>query len=313
MWRMDTGRMSMDFLSINDVSSQELRALLDVADAYSRGAEDAKPLAGKSVALLFEKPSLRTRVSFDIAVNDLGGHPVYVGPDEVGLDTRERAEDTAHVLERWVSIIVARVFAHSALQRLADASNVPVVNALSDVEHPCQALADLLTIRQRLGTLEGKTVAYIGDANNCALSLGLGCAASEARFVIASPQGYGLDDDALASINQRYEQADARVTAVHDPDSAVEGADVVYTDVWTSMGQEKEAERRHAAFAGYQVNEALLRRAKPGALFMHPMPAHYGEEVPPGMLEHPRSVAYHQAENRLHAQKSVLHHLTAGE
>jgi ornithine carbamoyltransferase len=304
--------MPSDFLSINDLSDTELRTLLDLADAYrARRAldTDAQPLAGKSVAMLFEKPSLRTKVSFDIATYELGGHPVFLGREEIGMDTREPAEDIAGVLERWASVIVARVFDHSTLTRLAARASVPVINALSDVEHPCQAMADLLTIRTKLGTLDGIKVAYVGDANNCALSLGLGCAATGGLFAIASPDGYGFDDAALASIAARG----AAPQATRSPQEAVAGADVIYTDVWTSMGQEAEADVRRAAFAGYQVNEELLAHAKPGALIMHPMPAHYGEEVPLGMLDHPQSVAFDQAENRLHAQKAVLRLLAVGE
>ena len=192
-----------DFLSMNDLSAVEMGALLDAADAYRDGLDDDKPLAGKSVAMLFEKASLRTKVSFDIAVYELGGHPIYLGRDEVNLDVREPVEDVAGVLERWASVIVARVYAHESLVRLAARSSAPVVNALSDVEHPCQAVADLLTIRNRLGRLDGIKVAYVGDANNCALSLGLGCAAMGARFAIASPRAYAFGRDALASIAAR--------------------------------------------------------------------------------------------------------------
>ena len=295
-----------DFLSMNDLSAVEMGALLDAADAYREGLDDDKPLAGKSVAMLFEKASLRTKVSFDIAVYELGGHPIYLGRDEVNLDVREPVEDVAGVLERWASVIVARVYAHESLVRLAARSAAPVVNALSDVEHPCQAAADLLTIRSRLGRLDGIKVAYVGDANNCALSLGLGCAAMGARFAIASPRAYAFGRDALASIAARGNAP----FETEDPIAAVSGADVVYTDTWTSMGQEHEAAERREAFQGYQVNEALLAHANQGALFMHPMPVHYGEEAPPGMLDHPQSVAYDQAANRLPAQKAVLRLLT---
>ena len=213
-----------DFLSMNDLSAAEMGALLDTADAYREGLDDDKPLAGKSVAMLFEKASLRTKVSFDIAVYELGGHPIYLGRDEVNLDVREPIEDVAGVLERWASVIVARVYAHESLVRLAARSSAPVVNALSDVEHPCQAAADLLTIRNRLGRLDGIKVAYVGDANNCALSLGLGCAAMGARFAIASPRAYAFGRDALASIAARGNAP----FETEDPIAAVSGADVVY-------------------------------------------------------------------------------------
>ncbi len=300
--------MTSHFLSMNDLSDAELRGVLDAADAFRAGADSAKPLAGKTVALLFEKPSLRTKVSFDVAVHELGGHAVFLSRDEVGLDTREPTEDVARVLSRWVAIIVARVFDHRMLERLAAASSVPVVNGLSDVEHPAQALADLLTVRQHHGRLEGVQVAYVGDANNCALSLALGCAATGASFAIASPEGYGFDAARVAAIEKRG--ATLRTTA--EPRDAVEGADVVYTDVWTSMGQEDETKARREAFDGFVVDEALLAHAKPGAILMHPMPAHYGDEVPAGMLEHPQSAAFDQAENRLHAQKALLRLLAGG-
>ena len=305
--------MTAHLLSINDLTNEQVARLLDAGDAYSRRAVEGRPLAGKSVAMLFEKPSLRTRVSFDVATYELGGHPVYLGPDEVGLDTREPAEDVARVLEGWVAVIVARVFKHSSLERLAGHASVPVINALSDVEHPCQALADLLTIRQRVGTLAGVTVAFVGDANNCALSLALGCAAVGAQFRIASPSGYGFTAQALAAVNQRYQGSGMKVQAGAVPHEVVTGADIVYTDVWTSMGQDAQAVARRQAFAGFQVNEKLLDQAGPKTVLMHPMPAHYGEEVPPGLLAHPRSAAFQQADNRLHTQKAVLRLLVTGE
>ena len=304
--------MASDFLSINDVTNDELAWLLDAGDGYAaHRAGGPQPLHGRTVAMLFEKPSLRTKVSFDIAAYELGGHAVYLGADEVGLDKREPVEDVARVLERWASVIVARVMAHSTLERLAATASVPVVNALSDVEHPCQAAADLLTIRQRKGRIAGLKVAYIGDANNCALSLGLGALALGAEFAIASPDGYafaGADADRL-----RARSVGGALTLTADPDEAASGADALYTDVWTSMGQEEESAERRASFQGFQVNERLLARANPGALVMHPMPVHYGEEMERGMLEHPQSAAYDQAENRLHAQKAVLRLLVSGE
>lgn len=302
--------MPADFLSIDDVSDAELAWLIETGGAYARGAENSLPLQGRTVAMLFEKPSLRTKVSFDIAVYELGGHAVYLGRDEVGLDEREPVEDAARVLERWASVIVARVMAHRTLERFAASASVPVVNALSDVEHPCQAAADLLTVRQRKGRIEGLKIAYVGDANNCALSLGLGAAALGAQFAVASPAGYGFSAADAARIRARARGADVLLTS--DPEEAAAGADVIYTDVWTSMGQEAEAEERRAAFQGFQVNERLLSRARAGAMVMHPMPVHYGEEMAPGMLEHPQSAAFAQAENRLHAQKAILRLLAAG-
>ena len=301
--------MATDLLSINDLSDAEIQSALDLGAAYRARTIHSTPLAGRSVAMLFEKPSLRTKVSFEVAIHELGGNAIYLSRDEVGLDSREPAEDIAHVLERWVAAIVARVNRHASLLRLADASAVPVVNALSDVEHPCQALADLMTIQQHKGRLDGLKVAHVGDANNCALSLGLGCAAAGARFAVASPAGYAFSNADVAAIAARG----AAPQLSSDPIETVSDADVIYTDVWTSMGQEEETGTRRSAFQAFQVNEALLAHAKPDALVMHPMPVHYGEEMPNDMLSHPQSVAYDQAENRLHAQKAVLRLLIASE
>jgi ornithine carbamoyltransferase len=301
--------MPADLLSINDLTSEEIRTLLDWADAYRERRDEGKPLAGQSVALLFEKPSLRTKLSFDVGIHELGGHAVYLSGDEIGLDVREPVEDIAAVVERWVVAIVARVNKHSALQRMAERASIPVINALSDLEHPCQAMADIQTIRNKIGRLDGVKTAYIGDANNIALSLALACTATGGQFAIAAPPTYGFNDAAVAAITNRG----AAPILTNDPREAVADADVVYTDVWTSMGQEAETAARLKAFAGFQVNEDLLRHAKPHALVMHDMPVHYGEEMPPGMLDHPQSVAFDQAENRLHAQKAVLRLLTVGE
>ena len=300
--------MTTDLLSIDDLDDDEVAHLVRLA----RSVTD-RPLEGQSVALIFEKPSLRTHLSFDIGVYELGGHGVYLSGEAVGLNSREPAVDIARVIERWCTIIVARVHAHDTLRQMADAASIPVVNALSDEEHPCQAMADLTTIEQRLGRLEGVIVAYIGDANNVARSLALACAAVGARFRIASPEGHGLSHDWVDRINARYAGKGATVACFVDPTEAVLDADVVYTDVWTSMGDEHQAAARRKAFEGYQVDEALLDRASPGAILMHDMPAHYGEEVPEGMLTHERSVAFDQAENRLHAQKAVLRYLVRGE
>ena len=307
--------MATDFLSMDCVSNDELEWLLEAGRSYADRAyvdrdRSSLPLQGRTVAMIFEKPSLRTKVSFDIAAYELGGHAVYLGADEVGLDKREPVEDVGRVLERWASVIVARVMAHSTLERLAASASVPVINALSDVEHPCQAVADLLTVRQHKGRVAGLKVAYVGDANNCALSLGLGALALGADFAIASPDGYAFSDADAAKMRAR---GNGQLTLTVDPDEAASQADVVYTDVWTSMGQEEESAERRRAFRGFQVNERLMSLANPGALIMHPMPVHYGEEMEQGMLNHQQSVAYDEAENRLHAQKAVLRLLVAGE
>ena len=298
-----------DFLSINDINNDQLESLLEIASDYRRGVYNDKPLSGESIALIFEKPSLRTFVSFDVGIYEMGGHPIYLKGEDIGLDVREPVEDVARVLERWCSVIVARVFSHRTLTRLAAISKKPVINALSDLEHPCQALADLLTIKQHKKKLGGIVVTYIGDANNVARSLSLACSGVGAHFKIASPSGYGFSQEWIDLVNSRYQGSGLEIESFRDPLSAVSDADIVYTDVWTSMGQEDERRNRIQAFEGYQVNPDLLSKAKPDVLLMHDMPAHYGEEIPEGMLDDPRSIAFDQAENRLHAQKAILRHL----
>jgi ornithine carbamoyltransferase len=305
-----------DFLSITDISPEETRRLIDRAQELKAAPPgNANPLAGKRVALLFEKPSLRTRVSFQIGIAELGGFSLYMGQDEVGLGKREPVADVARVLSGYVDCIVARVNAHDSLVGLAEYGGVPVINALSDVEHPCQTMADLLTIAETHGKTDGLNLAYIGDGNNVARSLCLGAPAVGINFAMAAPHGYQLEEAVFDDASERGVRADGgprpTVHPLVRPEDAVIDANVVYTDVWTSMGDEAEAQERLRAFQGYTVDGALMAQAAPGACFMHDMPAHYGEEVPPGMLEHPQSVAYQQAHNRLHAQKAVLEFLLA--
>ena len=300
-----------DLLSILDLSPQDTWSI--VKRAHQLTTEVIGPvLTGKAVALLFEKPSLRTKASFSVAVQQLGGYSFYMGPDEVGHGVREKISDVARVLSRYVDCIVARVFSHSSLAELGEHATVPVINALSDWEHPCQALADLQTIYEHKGGLQGIKLVFVGDGNNVARSLCLAAASVGARFAIASPPGYSLDGDTLHQARQRASRWGGTDISTHEsPAEAVSGADIVYTDVWVSMGQEAGAEKRRRDFQGYTVDPQLLLLARPDAILMHPMPAHYGEEVPPGMLEHPQSVAFHQAENRLHVQKAVLEHMMA--
>ena len=297
-----------DLISILDLNPQDIKDIVHRASKLAK--EPARPvLEGKTVALLFEKPSLRTRASFHVAVHQLGGYSFYLGPDEVGLGVREPVSDVARVLSRYVDCIVARVFSHANLEELGRNALVPVINALSDWEHPCQILADLQTIHERNGSLEGLKIVYVGDGNNVARSLCLGAASVGARFTIASPPGYGLDEATLGEARRRASAWNLDVVALVSPQDAIVDADVVYTDVWASMGQEAEAEQRRKDFKGYIVDPALLSSARRDSILMHPMPAHYGEEVPAGMLEHTQSVAFDQAENRLHAQKAVLEHI----
>ncbi|MDO8750470.1 MAG: ornithine carbamoyltransferase [Dehalococcoidia bacterium] len=295
-----------DLLSIADLLPKEIQGLLNRAIEMKKGAQ-SQCLAGKSVAMLFEKPSLRTRVSFDVAVHQLGGHAIYLGRDEVGLGNREGVSDVGRVLSRYVDAIVARTYSHQTLEALASYAAIPVINALSDAEHPCQALGDLLTIKEHIGgRLEGLTIAFIGDGNNVAASLALGAAAVGVSFAIASPPGYELPEQVAKQAQDLARTSGAAIRQVRDPKEAARQADVVYTDVWVSMGQESQGDQRRRDFQGYQVTPELMALASPKAVFMHPLPAHHGQEVADGMLEHSQSVVFDQAENRLHIQKAVL-------
>ena len=302
-----------DFLSVIDITPDETMALLKRArESKLLPKGENLPLTGKSIAILFDKPSLRTRVSFQVGIQELGGYSVFLGEQEVGLGRREPVSDVANVLSGYVDCIVARISNHDLISELAEHASVPVINALSDVEHPCQAMADLLTIYEHKDALEGLSLTYVGDGNNVARSLCLAAPAVGMNFTSASPQGYNLDEALLEKARSRANGSSVQVRTMTSPKEAVVGADVVYTDVWASMGQESEAKARQAAFAGYTVNPELMQRANVGALFMHDMPAHYGEEVSPGMLEHPQSVAFPQAHNRLHAQKTIMEFLLSG-
>ena len=302
-----------DFLSVTDITPDETMALLKRArESKLHPNSENLPLAGKSVAILFDKPSLRTRVSFQVGIQELGGYSVFLGEQEVGLGRREPVSDVANVLSGYVDCIVARISNHDLISELAEHASVPVINALSDVEHPCQSMADLLTIYEQKDALEGLSLTFVGDGNNVARSLCLAAPAVGMNFTSASPQGYNLDEALLEKARSRSNGPSVQVRTMTSPQEAVVGADVVYTDVWASMGQETEAKARQAAFAGYTVNPELMRLANVGALFMHDMPAHYGEEVSPGMLEHPQSVAFTQAHNRLHAQKTIMEFLLSG-
>jgi ornithine carbamoyltransferase len=305
--------ISTGLLSVADLTSEEIQHLIENAAFLKRGQKADARLKGKTIALLFEKPSLRTRVSFEVAMWQLGGHAIYLSPGEVGLGKREGISDVARTLSRFVNGIVARTFAHQTVELLAKYGTVPVINGLSDYEHPCQALGDLLTILEKKGDLKGLRLAYIGDGNNVARSLILAAAAVGMDFSIASPPGYELDEPALRQAKELATQSGAKIATMAEPRRAVENADVVYTDVWTSMGQEAEAEVRHRAFASYQVDAALFSCAKKGALLMHPLPAHHGEEIAEGLLDHPQSVVFDQAENRLHIQKAILLRALGGE
>jgi ornithine carbamoyltransferase len=292
-----------DFLEVDDLSPAELTKVLDRAVAWKAAPELVeRVLSGQGVALVFEKPSARTRASTEMAVVGLGGHPIYIRPDEVGFDVRESVEDIARTLTSYCSVLAARVFDHQTLYRMADAVDVPVVNLLSDRSHPCQAVADVLTLRERLGSLDGRRIVFVGDGNNVATSLAFAAALTGMELVVASPPGYELDDD----IVDRARNAGGVVDVVNDPFDAVKNTDAVYTDVWTSMGDEDQADVRREAFAAYQVNEELMEASGKDALFMHCLPAHRGEEVTTAVLESRLSVVWEQAANRMHAARALL-------
>jgi ornithine carbamoyltransferase len=293
-----------DLLRDLDLTTEELHYLLDLAAEVKRAPKNyAKALEGKSIALLFEKPSLRTRLTFEIAMKQLGGGSVFCdGP----IGVREPLKDVARNLDRWVEGIVARVFSQGTVEALADWSSVPVINALSDAYHPCQALADIQTIRERFGNLKGLKLAFVGDGNNVAQSLMLTSLRLGMDFALACPEGYMPNPDIVIQAERLAGTSGARLTISHETEPALEGAHAIYTDVWTSMGQEQEANERKRAFHPYQVNDELVARARPDAVFMHCLPAKRGEETTDGVMESVRSAIFDQAENRLHAQKALL-------
>jgi ornithine carbamoyltransferase len=292
-------------LDVDDLDRRELAAVLDAAD---EGRPPAV-MAGTGMALIFEKPSNRTRNSMEMAVFALGGHPVALAADEVGIDIRESAEDVCRTLAQFHAAVGARVHSHRTLERMAAVAAVPVVNLLSDAAHPLQALADLLTLRQVWGQLEGRTLAWVGDGNNVARSLMLGCAMCGVRVRLATPAGHRPDPVWV----ERAGSLGGEVVVTDDPMEAVEGAEAVATDVWVSMGQEAEAQERADAFAGYQVNASLMARAAPGSPFLHCLPAHRGQEVTPDVIDGPASVVWRQAANRLHAARGLLVWLLGSE
>jgi ornithine carbamoyltransferase len=298
-----------DLTEIRDLDPGELIALLQfAAELKMRSQSGDRPalLAGKVLALVFEKPSLRTRVTFESAMLHLGGHAIYLGAADIGMGVRESVPDIARNLERWVDGIAARTFAHATVKTLAEHARIPVINALSDREHPCQALATLLTIQERFGRVAGLRVAWVGDGNNTLRSFLYGAVRLGISVAIATPRGYGLDAETLRQAAEAAAATQARVEVTEDPAEAVAGADLIYTDVWASMGQEAEAADRRRVFAPYQVNAPLLARAPRHALVSHCLPAHRGEEISDEVLDGPRSVAFDEAENRLHAQKAIL-------
>jgi ornithine carbamoyltransferase len=304
-----------DFLRVNDWDADELTSVLDLADrlkARQRERVEHRHLEGRSLGMIFQKPSTRTRVSFEVGIFQLGGTALYLAAGDLQLGRGETIEDTGTVLSRYLDGIMIRTFAQADVDALAAAADIPVINGLTDDFHPCQALADVMTIRERLGGFDGVRVAYLGDGNNVCRSLMVACAKLGMDFVAATPAGYEPSDEVVSWARAAANVSGGSVELTHDPRAAAEGADVIYTDVWTSMGQEAEREKRLEAFSRYQINETLVNFAKVGALVMHCLPAHRGEEITDAVLDGPSSIVLDQAENRLHAQKAVILDLLGG-
>ena len=299
--------MKRDLLAINDLAKDEIEYLLERALALKTGTDAHRcPLIGKSVGLFFEKPSTRTRVSFEVGIYQLGGQSLYLNPKEIQLGRGETVGDTARVLSRYLAAVILRTYSHSSIEEFASLATVPVVNGLSDLHHPCQALADLMTIIERKGTLKGIRLAYIGDGNNVANSLIEASARTGIDMVIGCPECCVPHPEIL---QRARNSGQGTITVVRDPEKAVADADVVYTDVWVSMGQEKDAENKEAQFADYQINSALLSHAKKDAVVLHCLPAHRGREITNEVMDGPQSAVFDQAENRLHTEKALLEFL----
>src|SRR5579871_2566443 len=303
-------------LTLDELTTKEMDHLYAQARMLKLGRRSPKglpPLSGQTIALLFEKPSLRTRVSFEVAALELGAQSLYLSPQEVGLGKREAVADVARVLSSYVHAIVLRTFSHQLAQEFADNASVPVINGLTDEHHPCQGLTDVYTIVEEYGSAEGRVLAYVGDGNNVAHSLLQAAVKAGMNVRIATPAGYEPDASIVAATKAEARATGGSVKLLRDPMEAATGADVLYTDVWTSMGQEAESEQRRAIFAPYQVNGALLAHAASDAVVMHPLPAHRGEEITDEVLDGPRALVFVQAENRLHVQKAILRSLLTSE
>ncbi len=298
-----------DFTTVLDFSKEELWYTLSYAKDLKlkrMAGEEVSVLKGKVLALIFEKPSLRTRVSFEVGMKELGGDTIYLSPQDIGLGKRESVKDTAEVLSRYVSAMMVRTFSHKIIEDLAKYADVPIINGLSDTYHPCQAMGDMLTIWEKKGRIEGVNIAFIGDGNNVANSLMLLSARLGANFSIASPKGYEIKPQILELAKREAEKSGANILISNDPGEVSKNADVLYTDVWASMGQESEKEERKRIFKDYQVNMDIVKMAKEDVIVMHCLPAHRGEEITDEVIDSPYSVVLQQAENRLHAQKAIM-------
>lgn len=304
--------MKKDFLAIADYTPAQIQGLLDLAvrlKAEWKAGGNAPILQGKTMAMIFQKPSLRTRVSFDMAMRHLGGDALYLSPAEIGLGKRESIADVARVLAGYVDVLMARVFEHDHVLQLAQWSEIPVINGLSDYNHPCQGMADALTIYEKFGTLKGLNVTFVGDGNNVAVSLMHVCSKLGANFTIANPEGYDITPKAIELAQSFAAESGSKLTFLRDPHQAVKGAHVIYTDTWTSMGQEEEAKKREAVFPPYQVNAALVNEADRDVIVMHCLPAHRGQEITDEVADGAHSALFPQAHNRLHAQKAIVAYL----
>jgi ornithine carbamoyltransferase len=298
--------MQKDFIAIHDLTRYEFHQMLDMTeDMKKRPRHYGKALRGKILAMIFQKPSLRTRMTFEVGMLQLGGEAIYLAPSDIQLGSREGIYDVGRNLERWVDGIMLRTFGHQILLDLAKSTRIPVINALTDLLHPCQAMADFFTLREKKGGLAALKLAYIGDGNNVCHSLMFAAAKAGTKMAVAAPEGYEPDPEIVRQALEDGKETGFSFLLTRDPAEAVRGADAVYTDTWTSMGQEAEKEKRTRIFASYQVNAALMARAKPDALFMHCLPAHRGEEVTDEVIDSPNSIVYDEAENRLHVQKVV--------
>ncbi len=299
--------MKKDLVSIKDLSQAEIGEIFGLTDELKKDKKKfERVLIGKTLALIFQKPSCRTRVSFEVGMYQLGGNSIYLGPDEINLGVRESIEDVAKTLSRYVDGIVLRTFAHKNVLEMARYAEVAVINGLSDFSHPCQALADIYTIKEKLKNLDGINFAYVGDGNNVCNSLLYACAKCGINMNVATPKGYEPDKEVLGEAKKLARMQNKKIGLFPDPKEAVSGADLIYTDVWASMGQEKEAQKRKKIFKPFQINAKLVKLAKKGALIMHCLPAHRGEEITAEVMESPNSIVFDQAENRMHVQKAIL-------
>ena len=304
--------MKKDFIAISDYSPAELQEIFDLAVSLKKewkSGGNSPIFKNKVLAMIFQKPSLRTRVSFDMAMRHMGGDALYLSPAEIGLGKRESIADVARVLSGYVQVIMARVFEHDHILELAKWADIPVINGLSDYNHPCQGMADTLTIIEEFGTMKDVNVTFIGDGNNVAVSMLYSCAKLGANFTIASPGGYDLPDEVLAQAREYAAASGSKISTLRDVHEAVEQANVIYTDTWTSMGQEEEAKIREQVFKTYQVNANLVNEANKNAIVMHCLPAHRGQEITDEVADGPHSRLFPQAHNRLHAQKAILVHV----